>query len=80
MISAVILAAVVAPCAYFFWPAVMMTAPGAGGMLIKRVAFEAYPKLYYFLLRHFGTGIAGFVFGGPLPMFVIGVLAFVFGM
>lgn len=32
-------------------PVVMMKGPGAAGHLISRVAFEANPKLYYYLLR-----------------------------
>lgn len=32
-------------------PVVMMKGPGAAGLLISRVAFEANPKLYYYLLR-----------------------------
>ncbi|KAL6841975.1 hypothetical protein ACP4OV_028487 [Aristida adscensionis] len=53
-------------CAYFLWPVaaavVMMKAPGAGGLLISRVAFAANPKLYYAILRTAGAAAAAAAF------------------
>ncbi|TVU38045.1 hypothetical protein EJB05_11392, partial [Eragrostis curvula] len=56
--EAVALLAVGAIVSYFLWPVAgpvaavaMMKAPGAGGLLISRVAFLANPKLYFALLR-----------------------------
>ncbi|KAI5007847.1 hypothetical protein ZWY2020_008895 [Hordeum vulgare] len=59
-------AAVIAVGAYmFFWPAsavVMMKAPGSGGLLISRLAFEANPQRYYHLLRTAGAAVAAAAF------------------
>ncbi|KAL6656929.1 hypothetical protein ACP70R_004709 [Stipagrostis hirtigluma subsp. patula] len=59
------LLAVGAVVSYFLWPvaapaaaAVMMKAPGAGGLLISRAAFLANPKLYYAILRKDGAAAA----------------------
>ena len=41
----------------------MMKAPGSGGALISRAAFEANPKLYFHLLRHSGVKAALAAFG-----------------
>ncbi|SPT17029.1 unnamed protein product [Triticum aestivum] len=52
--------------AYFLWPAAaapaaagaMMKAPGSRGLLISRLAFEANPQRYYYLLRTAGAAVA----------------------
>ena len=50
----------------FFWPAsaavAMMKAPRAGGLLISRLAFEANPQRYYYLLRTAGAAVAAAAF------------------
>jgi hypothetical protein len=76
MISAVILAILVTVVyAYFFWPVDRMKAPDAAGMLISREAFETIPKLYFYLLRNFGGGVAASVFSG-FPGSLICVVSF----
>ncbi|CAM0906671.1 unnamed protein product [Alopecurus aequalis] len=60
-------AAVIRVGAYmFFWPAsaavAMMKAPGSGGLLISRLAFEANPQRYYYLLRTAGAAVAAAAF------------------
>ena len=53
IVTAAGVVAVGALCAYFLCPAAalpavaMMKAPGSGGALISRAAFEANPKLYF---------------------------------
>ncbi|VAH84051.1 unnamed protein product [Triticum turgidum subsp. durum] len=79
MIPLWILALVAAACAFFCGPMVMMHGPGAAGLLISRAAFEAFPKLYYYLLRTYGPAAAVFVFR-HLPQCLISILAFIFGM
>ncbi|GJN33018.1 hypothetical protein PR202_gb21574 [Eleusine coracana subsp. coracana] len=66
IVAALVLRTVIgAACAYFFWPAAMMKAPGAAGLLISRAAFLANPQLYFELLRpeRWGAGRGGRVHG-----------------
>jgi len=69
IVTAAGVVAVGALCAYFLCPAAalaavaMRKAPGSGGALISRVAFEANPKLYFHLLRHAGVKAALAAFG-----------------
>jgi hypothetical protein len=77
MIPFMILAVAALVYAYFFWPVAMMSAPGAAGIVISRAAFEAVPKLYFYLLRTFGARVAGFMFGG-FPAIVIRAVCFLF--
>ncbi|KAM3353944.1 hypothetical protein ACQJBY_024876 [Aegilops geniculata] len=74
-----ILALVAAVGTIFCGPVVMMHGPGAAGLLISRAAFEAFPKLYYYLLRTYGPAAAVFVFR-YLPQCLISNLAFIFGL
>ncbi|RLM86076.1 hypothetical protein C2845_PM04G32040 [Panicum miliaceum] len=72
IVAAAGVAAVGALCAYFLWPAALaaaatMKAPGAGGALISRAAFEANPKLYFHPLRHAGVREALAAFD-PCPL------------
>jgi hypothetical protein len=53
-------------------PLVMMKAPGAE-IFISRAVFEAFPKLYFYLLRTFDGGVAGLIFG-RLPGILIPIL------
>jgi hypothetical protein len=53
-------------------PLVMMKAPGAE-IFISRAVFEAFPKLYFYLLRTLGGGVAGLIFG-RLPRILIPLL------